>query len=96
MADGSDDGNSTADETGVTVSSLTNGTEYAFEVRAVNSAGGFYGEGAKAGPARATPTANAAPVGSPRRLRDATSITETVGDALSGGGGRCGCGADGD
>ena len=47
VADGSDDGNSTADETGVTVSSLINGTEYAFEVRAVNSAG----EGAQAGPA---------------------------------------------
>ena len=51
VPDGSDDGNSTADETGVTVSSLINGTEYAFEVRAVNSAG----EGAKAGPARPTP-----------------------------------------
>ena len=51
VADGSDDGNSTGDETSVTVSSLTNGTEYAFEVRAVNSVG----EGAKAGPVTATP-----------------------------------------
>ena len=38
---------------GVTVSSLINGTEYAFEVRAVNSAG----EGTKAGPVTATPPA---------------------------------------
>ena len=37
VADGSDDGNSAADETSVTVTSLTNGTQYAFEVRAVNS-----------------------------------------------------------
>ena len=51
VADSSDPGGSTADETSVTVSSLTNGTEYAFEVRAVNSVG----EGAKAGPVTATP-----------------------------------------
>ena len=51
VADSSDPGGSTADETSVTVTSLTNGTEYAFEVRAVNSVG----EGAKAGPVTATP-----------------------------------------
>ena len=59
VTDGSDDGDSTADETGVTVSSLTNGTEYAFEVRAVNSAG----DGTAAGPVTATPvTAPDAPM----------------------------------
>ena len=57
VADGSDNGNSTADETGVTISSLINGTEYAFEVRAVNSEGG----GAAAGPVTATPVAPTAP-----------------------------------
>ena len=40
VTDGSDAGASTADELGVTVGSLTNGTGYAFEVRAVNGAGG--------------------------------------------------------
>ena len=57
VADGSDNGNSTADETSVTISSLINGTEYAFEVRAVNSEGG----GAAAGPVTATPVAPTAP-----------------------------------
>ena len=52
VVDGSDDGASAADETGVTISSLTNGTEYAFEVRAVNSVG----DGTLAGPVTATPT----------------------------------------
>ena len=47
VTDGSDSGTSTADETGVTISSLTNGTEYAFEVRAVNSAGGGTAASAK-------------------------------------------------
>ena len=51
VPDGSDTGSSTADETGVTVSGLNNGAQYAFEVLAVNSAG----EGAKAGPVTATP-----------------------------------------
>ena len=51
VTDGSDAGDSTADETGVTISSLTNGTQYAFEVRAVNSAG----DGTAAGPVTATP-----------------------------------------
>ena len=40
VPDGSDSGSSAADETRVTVSGLTNGTEYRFEVRAVNSIGG--------------------------------------------------------
>ena len=53
VPDGSDAGDSTADETRVTISGLTNGTEYAFEVRAVNSAG----EGAVAGSITATPAA---------------------------------------
>ena len=53
VTDGIDSGTSTADETGVTISSLTNGTEYAFEVRAVNSAGG----GTAASAQTATPAA---------------------------------------
>ena len=50
VADGSDMGDSAADERSVTVSSLINGMQYAFEVRAVNSVG----EGTKAGPVTAT------------------------------------------
>ncbi|MYF28971.1 MAG: hypothetical protein F4169_08920, partial [Gammaproteobacteria bacterium] len=56
VADGAADGDSFAgNETGVTVGSLTNGTQYAFEVRAVN--GGP--DGAVAGPVTATPAAAA-------------------------------------
>ena len=77
VPDGSDAGNSAADETGVTVSSLVNDTQYAFEVRAVNSAG----EGDKAGPVTATPTGNAAPEFA--NATEARSITETVGDAVA-------------
>ena len=40
VPDGSDPGSSAADETRVMVSGLTNGTEYRFEVRAVNRIGG--------------------------------------------------------
>ena len=40
VPDGSDPGGSAADETRVMVSGLTNGTEYRFEVRAVNRIGG--------------------------------------------------------
>ena len=62
VPDGSDSGTSTADETGVTISSLTNGTQFAFEVRAVNSAGG--------GTATATKTATPAQTvpGAPQNL----------------------------
>ena len=70
VTDGGDDGDSTADETGVTISSLTNGTEYAFEVRAVNS----LGDGTKAGPVTATPAVPTAP-GAPQNL------TATAGDS---------------
>ena len=55
VADSSDPGDSTADETSVTVTSLTNEMPYAFEVRAVNTVG----DGTKAGPATATPSAAA-------------------------------------
>ena len=55
VADSSDPGGSTGDETSVTVTSLTNETQYAFEVRAVNAVG----EGTKAGPMKATPSADA-------------------------------------
>ena len=51
VPDSADPGNSTADETSVTVANLTNDTQYAFEVRAVNSVGG----GTKAGPVTARP-----------------------------------------
>ena len=53
--DSIDLGTSTSDETGVTITTLTNATQYAFEVRAVNSVG----DGPKAGPVTATPTAGA-------------------------------------
>ena len=55
VPDGTDIFTSTADERGVTISSLTNGTQYAFEVRAMNVAGG----GAGVGPVTATPLAAA-------------------------------------
>ena len=74
VPDGSDSGASTADETGMTITSLSNGTQYAFEVRAVNSGGG----GTKAGPVTATPAANAAPAFA--NDSEARSFTETVGD----------------
>ena len=54
VPDGSDPGGSAADETRVTVSGLTNGTRYRFEVRAVNS----IGEG-PAATIRATPASGA-------------------------------------
>ena len=54
VPDSADPGASAADETGVTVTGLVNETQYAFEVQAVNSAGG----GAAAGPATATPVVN--------------------------------------
>ena len=39
VADGGDSGSNAGDETGVTVASLTNGTLYTFQLRAVNSVG---------------------------------------------------------
>ena len=59
-----------ADKTGVTLSGLTNGRAYAFEVRAVNSAG----KGTVAGPAIATPVANAAPTASNRTVTTTEDI----------------------
>ena len=52
VADGADNGNSAGDETSVTVTGLTNGTRYTFELRAVNAAGN-----GSAAEAAATPTA---------------------------------------
>ena len=57
VPDGSDPGSSAADETRVTVSGLTNGTQYRFEVRAVNS----IGEGTAA-------SRNETPVAAPARV----------------------------
>ena len=70
VPDGSDSGSSAADETRVTVSGLTNGTEYRFEVRAVNSVGG----GAAASDT-ATPMATVTAPGEP------ASLTARAGDA---------------
>ena len=82
VADGGDDGNSTADETGVTILSLTNGTEYAFEVRAVNSAG----DGTAAGSVTATPAAAcAAPSFDTRRNIWTGSLTVGMTSAVSSG-----------
>ena len=54
VLDGSDSDDDAGNETVVVVGSLTNSTEYAFEVRAVNVVGG----GAKAGPETATPASS--------------------------------------
>ena len=70
VPDGSDSGSSAADETRVTVSGLTNGTEYRFELRAVNSVGG----GAAASDT-ATPMATVTAPGEP------ASLTARAGDA---------------
>ena len=77
VTDGSDDGTSTADETGVTISSLTNGTEYAFEVRAVNSAGG----GTAASAQTATPAAASCTAPSFGTRRNIWTGSLTVGSA---------------
>ena len=53
IPDGSDSDSSPINETSFTVSNLTNDTEYAFELRAVNAVGG----GTTAGPVTATPAA---------------------------------------
>ena len=79
VTDGSDSGTSTADETGVTVSGLTNGTEYAFEVRAVNSAGGGTAASAKT----ATPAAASCTAPSFGTRRNIWTGTVTVGTEAS-------------
>ena len=53
VPDSGDSGTDLYDERSFTVTSLTNGTEYAFELRAVNAVGG----GTKASPVTATPIA---------------------------------------
>ena len=58
VADSSDTGSDVADETGLTVTGLTNGTEYAFELRAVNASPQNNGNGAAA---TATATLAASP-----------------------------------
>ena len=75
VADGSDSDTETGNETGVTISSLTNGTEYAFEVLAVNSVG----EGAAAGPVTATPAAASCTAPSFGTRRNIWTGTVTVG-----------------
>ena len=52
VPDGSDSGGSAADETTFTVSGLTNGTEYVFQLRAVNSVGAGAAASATAAPVR--------------------------------------------
>ena len=74
VPDGADTGTSAADETGITISSLINGTEYAFEVRAVGRILLQKINGAKAGPVTATPTLPNVP-GAP------TSFMATAGDS---------------
>ena len=64
VADGTDDGSDLNDETALTVTGLTNGTRYAFELRAVNAAG----NGAAA-------TATATPSSSDTTPPQVTSIT---------------------
>ena len=80
VADGSDSGSSTADETGVTISSLINGTQYAFEVRAVNRVGG----GTKAGPVTATPFTVSALVSNIGQSNDASSVVAILNDISQG------------
>ena len=64
-----------AETTSATVEGLTNGVEYAFQVRAIDS----YGEGLPSNIARATPKpAPAAPNGAPYFIIDSDSVTFTV------------------
>ena len=74
VPDGSDAGSSAADETGLTITGLTNGTEYAFEVLAENSAG----EGALAAQT-ATPAVETCAAPSFGNRRELWTGTVTVG-----------------
>ena len=75
VPDGSDVGLDTDDETSFTVTGLTNGTQYAFELRAENDAGG-----GTAATATATPSA---PNNAPTVANDIPDQTATVGTAFS-------------
>ena len=81
VTDGSDAGTDTDDELGVTVSSLTNGTGYAFEVRAVNSVGGGTATATKT----ATPSATSCAMPYFGDRRSIWTGTVTVGDINQGG-----------
>ena len=77
VGDSTDDGNDVNDETSIVVTGLTNGTEYSFQLRAVNSAG----DGAAA-TATATPTSNTAPTGADNTVTvsEDTAYTFTAAD----------------
>ena len=81
VPDSGDAGTSTADERGVTVTGLANGTGYAFEVRAENSAG----SGAKAGPVSATASAMSCAVPNFGARRNIWTGNLSVGPIISGG-----------
>ena len=81
VPDSDDAGASTADERGVTVTGLANGTGYAFEVRAENSAGG----GAKAGPVSATASATSCAAPNFGARRNIWTGNLSVGPIISGG-----------
>ena len=80
VPDGSDAGSSAADETGLTITGLTNGTEYAFEVLAENSAG----EGAVAAQT-ATPAVETCAAPSFGTRRELWTGTVTLGTFTGGG-----------
>ena len=56
------------------VAGLTNGTQYAFEIRAVNATG----EGAAAGPVTATPSTNTTPSFGTRTVTDQSYVQNTA------------------
>ena len=72
VPDSDDAGASIADERGVTVTGLVNGTQYAFEVQAVNGIG--------AGPAAGPVTATATPVVNPNLPSGVIDLQAQVGD----------------
>ena len=78
VPDGPDAGNDPGDETGHVFSLLDNGTQYAFEVRAVNAVG----EGPPAGPRTATPAAGIAPNNPPTLAAPIPDQSATVGTAF--------------